>query len=92
MATAGVMLLKGPQARRYTQKAAHTQGSAQKAEHTKGGLWPPQESCYLYTGGGLLVYGGIPTRGGDGLNQTFGRPKVRPDFRPFFRPKQGGGR
>ena len=26
MATAGVMLLKGPQARRYTQKAVHTQG------------------------------------------------------------------
>ena len=31
---------------------------------------------------GLLVYGGITTRGGDGLNRTFGRP--------FFRPKQGG--
>ena len=28
MATAGVMLLKGPQARRYTQKAVHTQGGA----------------------------------------------------------------
>ena len=26
MATAGVMLLKWPQARRYTQKAVHTQG------------------------------------------------------------------
>ena len=37
MATAGVMLLKGPQARRYTQKAVHS----------TGGLWPPRESCYL---------------------------------------------
>ena len=46
VATAGVMLLKGPQARRYTKKAVHTQGGAHKAEHTKGGLWPPQESCY----------------------------------------------
>ena len=26
VATAGVMLLKGPQARRYTQQAVHTQG------------------------------------------------------------------
>ena len=37
-------------------------------------------------GAGLLVYGGITTRGGDGLNRTFsppiGWPKVRPDFRP----------
>ena len=30
MATAGVMLLKGPQARRYTQKAVHTQGGTHK--------------------------------------------------------------
>ena len=30
------LVLKGPQARRYTQKAVHT----------KGGVWPPQESCY----------------------------------------------
>ena len=30
MATAGVMLFKGPQARRYTQKAVHTQGGAYK--------------------------------------------------------------
>ena len=37
VATAGVLLLKGPQARRYTQKAVHTQGR----------LWQPQESCYL---------------------------------------------
>ena len=37
MATAGVLLFKGPQARQCTQKA----------EHTKGGLWPPQGSCYL---------------------------------------------
>ena len=30
MATARVMLLKGPQARRYTQKAVHTQGGTHK--------------------------------------------------------------
>ena len=30
MATAGVMLFKGPQARRYTQKAVHTQGGTHK--------------------------------------------------------------
>ena len=75
VATAGVMLFNGPQGRRYTQKAVHTQGGAHKrrfvattgvmlfkgpqvtrctqrrcthqAGHTKGGLWPPQESCYL---------------------------------------------
>ena len=34
--TARVMLLKGPQARRYTQKAVHTIGD----------LWSPHESCY----------------------------------------------
>ena len=30
MATAGVMLLKEPQARRYTHKAVHTQGGTHK--------------------------------------------------------------
>ena len=47
MATAGVLLFKGPQARRYTQKVVHTQG----------GLWPPQESCYLkeFAGAGPRV-------------------------------------
>ena len=30
MATAGVMLFKGPQARRYIQKAVHTQGGTHK--------------------------------------------------------------
>ena len=37
VATAGVLLFKGLQARRYTHKAVHT----------KGGPYPPQESCYL---------------------------------------------
>ena len=36
-AGAGVILFRGPQARRYTHNAVHT----------KGGLWPPQESSYL---------------------------------------------
>ena len=105
VATAGVMLLKGPQAKRYTQKAVHTQGGTHKRRSvaTAGVL------LLIYRGGGLLVYGGITTRGGDGLNRTFGRPtrpaegtaglsagragrlKVRPYLRPFFRPKQGGG-
>ena len=30
VATAGVLLFKGPQARRYTHKAVHTQGGAHK--------------------------------------------------------------
>ena len=30
VATAGELLLKGPQARRYTQKAVHTQGGTHK--------------------------------------------------------------
>ena len=30
VATTGVLLFKGPQARRYTQKAVHTQGGADK--------------------------------------------------------------
>ena len=87
MATAGVMLLKGPQARRDTKKAVHTQGGTHKRRSvaTAGVL------LLIYGGGGVLVYGDITTRGGDGLNRTFGRPKVRPDFRPFFRPKQWGG-
>ena len=29
------------------QGGAHRRQYTQKAEHTKGGLWPPQESCYL---------------------------------------------
>ena len=48
----------------------------------------------------MLVYGGITTRGGDGLNRTFGRPTRpaggtavlsagqfgQPEVRPYFRP------
>ena len=41
-------------------------------------------------GGGVLVYGGISTRRGDRLNRTFGRPRVQPDFQPFFGRKKGG--
>ena len=41
MATAGVMLLKGPQARRYTQKAVHTQGGTHKRRSVA-----TAESCY----------------------------------------------
>ena len=37
MATPGVMLSKGQQASRCTQKV----------EHTQNGLWPRQQSCYL---------------------------------------------
>ena len=32
-------------------------------------------------GGGVLVFGGSSTRGGDGLNRTFGRPIGRPKVR-----------
>ena len=44
VATAGVLLFKGPRARWHTHKAVHTQGGAHKrrcihkAVHTKGGL------------------------------------------------------
>ena len=37
----------------------------------------------------MLVFGGSSTRGGDGLNRTFGRPKVRPYFRPADRLAEG---
>ena len=29
-----------------TGKVVHTEGGSHKAEHTKGAVWPPQESCY----------------------------------------------
>ena len=35
VATAGVMLFKGPQARRCTQKAVHTQGGAHRRRNTQ---------------------------------------------------------
>ena len=90
MATAGVMLFKGPQARRYSQKAVHTRLNTQKV------VYGHRRSLVIcIRAGGLLVYEGISHSGGDGLNRTFGwpigRPGVRPDFRPFFRPKKGGG-
>ena len=63
MATAGVLLFKGgagrapaaSEARRLSSAAsrskgfgcAHTRRCIHKAVHTQGGLWPPQESCYL---------------------------------------------
>ena len=62
VATAGVLLLKGgtgagPRVERSepkhgglavrTQGGAHTRWYTQKAVHTKGGLWPPEESCNL---------------------------------------------
>ena len=31
----------------HTEGGAHTRRGIQKVVHTKGGLWPPQESCYL---------------------------------------------
>ena len=52
MATAGVMLFKGPQARRCTQKAVHTQGGTHKRRPvaTAGvmqerALWPFPHTC-----------------------------------------------
>ena len=51
VATAGVMLLKGPQAKRYTQKAVHTQGGTHKRRSvaTAGVL------LLIYRGGGGVV-------------------------------------
>ena len=31
----------------HTEGGAHTRRGIHKAVHTQGGLWPPQESCYL---------------------------------------------
>ena len=31
----------------HTEGGAHTRRVIHKAMHTQGGLWPPQESCYL---------------------------------------------
>ena len=31
----------------HTEGGAHTRQCIHKAVHTQGGLWPPQESCYL---------------------------------------------
>ena len=40
----------------------------------------------------MLVFGGSSTRGGDGLNRTFGRPIGRPKVRPYLRPAELAGR
>ena len=78
----------GAHTRRNTQKAAcghrrsHViKGATGKAVHTEGGAHKRRSVAtagvllLIYRGGGgLLVYGGITTRGGDGLNRTFGRP------------------
>ena len=42
--------------------------------------------------GGVLVFGGNSTRGGDGLNPTFGRPISWPKVRPYLRPAEPAGR
>ena len=34
----------------HTQGGAYTKWCTHKAVQTQGGLWPPQESCYLRTG------------------------------------------
>ena len=31
----------------HTEGGAYTRRGIHKAVHTQGGLWPPQESCYL---------------------------------------------
>ena len=61
VATAGVMLFEGPAARWCTHKV----------EHTKSGLWPPQESCDLRG----HMQGGTQTSGG-GLHEI-GQGSVR---------------
>ena len=53
MATAGVMLLKGPQAKGYTQRAVHTQGGTHKRRFvaTAGVL------LLIYRGGVVSIWG-----------------------------------
>ena len=69
------------------QGGTHITRYTHKAEHTQGGLWPHQESCYLRGhkggGGGLLFQeahgvGGVLARAGSSAGWTtawrFGRP------------------
>ena len=71
-------------------KAVHTEGGAHTRRNTQKAVCGHRRSLVIdIRGGGVLVYGGIATRGGDGLNRTFGRPKVWPDFRPADRPAEG---
>ena len=61
MATAGVMFLKGPQARHYTQKAVHTQGGIHKRRSvaTAAVMFLKGPQARRATAGVLLlIYGG----------------------------------
>ena len=59
----------GPQARRYTVTAVHTQGGTHKRRSvaTAGVL------LFIYRGGVVSIWR-YYYKGGDGLNRTFGRP------------------
>ena len=67
IATAGVLLFKGPQAGRYTQKAVYTQGGAQGG----GGFG----ALTRRTGGGGGEFGANEAHGGGefGVNKAHGR-------------------
>ena len=55
------------------QGGTHTRRCTHKAEHIKGGLWPPQESCYLRVVWGLAPASSEASRS-KGL---VGAPKAR---------------
>ena len=64
VATAGVMLLKGPKARWYTQKAVHTQGGAHTRRNTQKAVCGHRRSHVIEGATGKVVHtdGGAHTR------------------------------
>ena len=64
MATAGVMLLKGPQARHYTHMAVHTQSGARTRQNTQEAVCGHRRSHVLEgsTGKAAHIQGGAHTR------------------------------
>ena len=79
VATAGVMLFQGPQARRYTQKAVPTQGSAHKRRPvaTAGVMLFQGSQARQYTHNAVCTKGGRRFAAG----RTTAR-RCRPNFRP----------
>ena len=65
-----------------TGKAVHTEGGARTRRNTQKAVCGHRRRLVInIQGGGLLVYGGVTTRRGDGLNRTSGH---------FFGQNKGG--
>ena len=64
VATAGVVLFKGPQARRYTQRWLHTQGGAHTKRNTQKAVRGQRMSHVIEraTGKAVRIQGGAHTR------------------------------